>query len=172
MTSPLQSAEAKPPEPPEETGPIRFHPQKRPDEEELDMTPMVDVTFLLLIFFMVTAAFSLQKSLEVPTPESQQSAAESEEEEDESDYVIVEIRRDDAVFVNEIAAPSKQELLLKLREAREGPPGSGLRGPSKMRVLADRKCRHEKVVEVLDAGNEVRMEGIQLETVENEFAVF
>ena len=33
-------------------------------EDELDMTPMVDVTFLLLIFFMVTASFTLQKSLE------------------------------------------------------------------------------------------------------------
>ena len=33
-------------------------------EDELDMTPMVDVTFLLLIFFMVTASFTIQKSLQ------------------------------------------------------------------------------------------------------------
>ena len=31
-------------------------------EDELDMTPMVDVTFLLLIFFMVTASFTRSKS--------------------------------------------------------------------------------------------------------------
>ena len=37
------------------------------EEEEMDMTPMVDVTFLLLIFFMVTAAFSLQKSIKMPS---------------------------------------------------------------------------------------------------------
>ena len=41
-------------------------PRKNRPEEEMDMTPMVDVTFLLLIFFMVTAAFSLQKSIEMP----------------------------------------------------------------------------------------------------------
>ena len=41
-------------------------PENSTPRDELDMTPMVDVTFLLLIFFMVTASFSLQKSLPVP----------------------------------------------------------------------------------------------------------
>jgi len=36
-------------------------------DQELDMTPMVDVTFLLLLFFMVTAAFNLQKAIVLPT---------------------------------------------------------------------------------------------------------
>ncbi|QDT01934.1 biopolymer transport protein ExbD [Rubripirellula lacrimiformis] len=40
--------------------------RKHLSEEQVDMTPMVDVTFLLLIFFMVTAAFSMQKSIEMP----------------------------------------------------------------------------------------------------------
>ncbi len=35
---------------------------------EADMTPMVDVTFLLLIFFMVTAAFTMQSAIVVPKP--------------------------------------------------------------------------------------------------------
>ena len=34
------------------------------EESEMDITPMVDVTFLLLIFFMITASFAMQKSLE------------------------------------------------------------------------------------------------------------
>ena len=44
------------------------------EEEEMDMTPMVDVTFLLLIFFMVTAAFSVQKVIEVPAPQEQEAS--------------------------------------------------------------------------------------------------
>ncbi len=54
---------------PEEQGepPVSFE-RKFQSEDDLDMTPMVDVTFLLLIFFMITAAFSLQKSMEVPAP--------------------------------------------------------------------------------------------------------
>jgi biopolymer transport protein ExbD len=46
-------------------------PLRRPFRDgELDMTPMVDVTFLLLIFFMVTASFSLQKSIQMPRQHS------------------------------------------------------------------------------------------------------
>src|SRR5512146_2340419 len=46
-------------------------------DDGLDMTPMVDVTFLLLIFFMVTAAFALQRSIQIPTPAPSASAAAS-----------------------------------------------------------------------------------------------
>ncbi len=135
--------------------------------DDLDMTPMVDVTFLLLIFFMVTAAFSLQKSLEVPTPDQQENAAESrslEEIEEDDDFVVVRIAADNTVFVDGIAAPSEQELLLKLREARSGVPGTHSTGPSSLLVLAHGDCRHETVVMAIDAGNAVGMESVRLAT--------
>ncbi|MGL6194708.1 MAG: ExbD/TolR family protein, partial [Thermoguttaceae bacterium] len=47
--------------------------RRKTEQQELDMTPMVDVTFLLLIFFMVTAAFALQRSIEVP-PQNDENA--------------------------------------------------------------------------------------------------
>ena len=64
--------------------------------EELDMTPMVDVTFLLLIFFMITASFTMQKTLQVPPPEpDEKGASQSQEMEDfEEDSVIVTIEED------------------------------------------------------------------------------
>ena len=53
-----------------------FHINKRGlDESGLDMTPMVDVTFLLLIFFMITAAFSIQKSMQAEPPEPEDEGA-------------------------------------------------------------------------------------------------
>ena len=45
---------------------MEFRPLSNKSDSEMDMTPMVDVTFLLLIFFMVTAAFAMQKSFQVP----------------------------------------------------------------------------------------------------------
>ncbi|TWU08000.1 ExbD/TolR family protein [Stieleria varia] len=42
----------------------------REKSTQCDMTPMVDVTFLLLIFFMVTAAFSLQRAIAIENPET------------------------------------------------------------------------------------------------------
>jgi biopolymer transport protein ExbD len=149
-------------------GPVGLRIGGPSEREEMDMTPMVDVTFLLLIFFMVTAAFSLQKSIEVPPPDQAQSAAQArtiEEIEQDDDYVIVRIDRDSTVWVEDSEATSEQDLLVRLREARQGLPGS-TRGPSSLLVLADGDCRHETVVMVLDAGNAVGMEHVRLATAD------
>ncbi len=150
-------------DPSEETAPVTFRTTGPTDEDELDMTPMVDVTFLLLIFFMVTAAFSLQKSIEVPPPDQEQSAQARtvQEIEEDDDFIIARIDRDNTIWINDSEAPSEQEVLEKLREAREGLSDSAI-GPSTLLVLADGDCRHETVVMVLDAGNAVGMENVRL----------
>ncbi len=172
-----QGAKASPEEPDSDPGKadeefegVRFK-VKREEDEGIDMTPMVDVTFLLLIFFMVTAAFSLQKSLEMPTPDREESATQArtiEEIEMDDDYVIIRIERDNTVWVNDSEAPSPQEVLVKLREAREGTPGTRGTGPTSLLVLADGEARHETVVMALDAGNSVGMENVRLSTVDEE----
>ena len=157
------------PQPPEEAEPVRFG-RKRVSDEGLDMTPMVDVTFLLLIFFMVTAAYSLQKSIEVPPPDQEESSTQArpyEEYETDDDYVIIRIARDNTVWVNEQEAPSEQEVLVILREARDA-PGTGSRGPSSLLIVADTEALHETVVMALDAGNAVGMENVRLACVDEE----
>lgn len=156
-------------EPPAEEAEIRFQRPEVP-EEMMDMTPMVDVVFQLLIFFMMTAAFSLQKALEVPPPDPQQETAQAptlEELESESDFVIVRIDRDNHITVDGEEAPSPQELVTKLREARTGELKAGVPGRTGLLVLADPQCRHETVVMALDAGNAAGMERIRLATVED-----
>lgn len=147
--------------------PLRFESPETP-EEVMDMTPMVDVVFQLLIFFMMTAAFSLQKSLELPPSSSENQTAQAapvQELENESDFVIVRIDRDDIITVDGQDAPSEQELLAKLREAKSGAL-TGLGGSrTGLLVLADPECHHETVVMVLDAGNAVGMERVRLSTV-------
>jgi biopolymer transport protein ExbD len=167
-TPPAKTARA---ETPAEVPPVRFVGRRELDGE-MDMTPMVDMTFLLLIFFMVTAAYSLQRSLEIPPPDRHENVAQArtlEEVEQDDDYVIVEIHGDNTIFVDQSPASSEQELLVRLREAREGVPGSGSKGPSSLLVLASGECRHETVVMALDAGNAVGMENIRLATREEEF---
>ncbi len=149
---------------------IRFRDDAAREEDELDMTPMVDVTFLLLIFFMVTAAFSLQKSIEVPTPDPEQAeqARTIQEIDEDADYVVVQIDKDNTVWVGESESPSEQDLLVKLRAARFAGGASGQRGPTKLLVLADHECRHETVVRVLDAGNSIGFESLRLATVDED----
>ncbi len=139
-------------------------------DDELDMTPMVDVTFLLLIFFMMTAAFALQKSIEMPTPDRQEEAAQQRTIEDfeEEDYIIVRIDSDDTVWVEDAEAPSEQDLLSRLRELRRGEGANGSRPANSMLVLASGDARHEVVVRVLDAGHAVNMENVRLATVDDD----
>ena len=140
------------------------------EEPDMDMTPMVDVTFLLLIFFMVTAAFTMQKSFEIPTPKDDTNAKSRswEEFEEDPDYVVVRIDRYNTCHVlatnnaEEEEAPSQQDLLIKLREARDGS------GATRMLVMAHGDSLHERVVMVMDAGTDVGMEDVKLVTVEED----
>ncbi len=139
----------------------------RSKDDGLDMTPMVDVTFQLFIFFMVTAAFSLQMSIETPPPEPDDAAEQQQAVQiDMEDSIIIQIAKDDTIWVNDREATSEQDLLVKLRDALEGDSGSAR--PATLIVMADRECRHETVVRALDAGNSEGLQDIRLAYVDEE----
>lgn len=121
-------------------------------EDELDMTPMVDVTFLLLIFFMVTASFSLQKSMSMPRQQSDlPSSAPQEEPDEEPDMVTVQIDEFGSFLVLasdwERETPGKQNLISALREAIA--PFSGAVTLS-IEVHEDARLRY--LVDCMDSG--------------------
>lgn len=133
--------------------------RRRTEVEEMDLTPMVDVTFLLLIFFMITASFSLQKTLEVPAPdpESQGSSPVPLEQIEESS-VMVRVEPNDVYFVDDKPVPNADDLA----PAIAGAMATGTR--SELVIEAADAARHESVVRVYDAGNEVGMQRIRLAT--------
>ena len=137
-------------------------------DDEMDLTPMVDVTFLLLIFFMITAAFAVQKALEVPPMNDDAQSQPLDTLEDDS--VVVRIDADNVFWIGaplwaeEQRTPSIPEMLSKVREARGS--GSGSDGPTKLLVQANGDSRHEFVVAALDAGSGVGMEEIKLMSYE------
>ena len=152
---------------------VAFRSDKHDRDAEMDMTPMVDVTFLLLIFFMVTAAFTMQKSFEVPTPEDEQASQRPIQEiENDSDFVIVRVDEFNTFHVSaarwdeEREAPSQQDLLVRLMEARRGTPS--VAGATRMLVMASGEAHHEKVVTAMDAGTSAGMEDVKLVTVEED----
>ncbi len=121
-------------------------------EEEMDMTPMVDVTFLLLIFFMVTAAFSLQKSIEMPRQQTDApSTSVVEEESEDLDMVEVQVDEFGSFLVMapewERETPGKQNLITALKEAISG-NSDGMRLVVKVHEMA--KLR--SLVDAMDAG--------------------
>ena len=143
-------------------------------QPEMDMTPMVDVTFLLLIFFMVTAAFTMQKSFEIPTPKMDQPSTQTktiDDFEEDPDYVLVRIDEYNTFYVlasswdEERECPGEQDLIVNLRAASRGDDGTGAH---KLLVMAHGDASHERVVMAMDAGTAIGMEDVKLVTVEDD----
>ena len=91
--------------------------------EEMDLTPMVDVTFLLLIFFMITASFTIQKTLQFPPPEKDEEGAAIDpkpKEEFKEDSVIVDIDENGGITVEGSLVSDRSALVAAIENARAG----------------------------------------------------
>lgn len=138
-------------------------------ETDMDMTPMVDVTFLLLIFFMVTASFTLQKSIEQPPQTEEEPSLEVVvDEEEEPDYILVFVDEYNTFQViygdHDWECPSEQELIRRLREVKDDTSAGAT--PTELLVMGHAECLHERVVMAMDAGTEVGMASIQVTMTE------
>ena len=149
--------------------------KREPIQAEMDMTPMVDVTFLLLIFFMVTASFTMQKSQQIPKPQQSDGSAQVkslEDIRDNPDYVTVRIDSQNTFHVSapsmedEQEAPSRNELVIKVKQARQ--PDKQGKVPNKLLILAHGDALHARVVAAIDVGTDVGMEEVQLLKVEED----
>ena len=130
---------------------------------------MVDVTFLLLIFFMVTASFVIQMSMDLPTKQQDEPSPNVVEDfEDNPEYVSVfvsplneyRIRTSEYDWED---APNRHELRVKLSDALEAPSK-----PEKMLIMAHADCFHDKVIQAMDIGIELQYK-IQVIMTEDEF---
>ena len=165
--------EAPPPPAPPDDGQKPFHfemaPRRSEAEDDMDMTPMVDVTFLLLIFFMVTASFALQRSIAVPKPENDEPSSQKtvEDIEDDPDFITVRIDSLNNYLVigpeDEYPVVSRQDLLATLERLRDADPP-----PVALMVIAHGDCTHDKVVAALDCGTAIGIERVMLQTTEEE----
>ncbi|GAB5403628.1 MAG: biopolymer transporter ExbD [Aureliella sp.] len=147
-----------------------FAKPKAPPKEDMDMTPMVDVTFLLLIFFMVTASFSVQKSFPRPAPQDQEPSTNAVQRDPEDNPDIVRVQVDEFNAFNVITTDwdrvvgSKQDLIVALSDAHEG--DSSGNQPSKLIVEAHEESIHSAVIAALDAGREANFASFEITTVE------
>lgn len=129
----------------------------------LDLTPMVDVTFLLLIFFMVTASFTIQKTLSFPPPvenRKQYSGVPQRKEDFQDDSVLVDVDEIGAIVVDGIAVADPTQLVTAIEQARAA------EGRLKDRVLITRHydCPHDVSVRVVDAARQAQLQKILIAT--------
>lgn len=126
---------------------------KAADSTDMDMTPMIDVTFQLLIFFMLTAAFVVQKTLDMPPAKAETTAKRFTTSQLKQDNIFVVLKRDGAITVDGKATPL-EGLTSALRAAGKS------RENLEMVLDVDNDVEHELVVQVLDRAAEAEIQKV------------
>ncbi|NBB93591.1 MAG: biopolymer transporter ExbD [Gammaproteobacteria bacterium] len=123
--------------------------QEEREEPEINLTSLIDVVFLLLIFFMVSTTFERQALLRLDLPEA--STAESESVPDRVEFIVTD---DGRLFIgeDELVDPRQATVQAAIAERFRQQPEAVLV------IRADSEAPHGLVVRVLDSA---AAEGIQ-----------
>ncbi|HIF91797.1 MAG: biopolymer transporter ExbD [Myxococcales bacterium] len=114
------------------------------EDSEVDVTPMLDVVFIMLIFFIVTASFVKESGVDISRP----GAATAEMM--ERGNILIAITEGDIVWIDKREVDSRAVRANVERLRAENPEGSVV-------IQADRRSSNGRLVEVMDA---VRLAGV------------
>ena len=122
----------------------------RPEEDaQIDMTPMLDVVFIMLIFFIVTTSFVRESGVEVNRPK----AASASEQKNAGVFIAVKEN-------GEIYLDRKQLDVQKVHSVLERIIAE--RGEVGLVIQADELARHGVVVKVIDAAKSAGIKQISV----------
>jgi biopolymer transport protein ExbD len=128
------------------------------DEPDVNLTPLIDVVFLLLIFFMVSTTFEHQSRIQVELPEA---SAEPTTPEAESLEIIVDAQGRYFIGEEQVVNTQLKTLMGAITKV------IGDRTDMPVIVRADANSPHQSVVRVLDATSQLGLTRISLATTKS-----
>jgi len=137
---------------------MNFRSERR-DEVDLDITPLIDVVFLLLIFFMVSTTFEHNSEINITLPSSSKEVTEAK-----PDAVNVGLDAQGNVYINDKSLVNAQ---LETIKAALSDALVGLNEPPVI-ISADSNATHQSVVRVMDAARQLGLVKITFATQELE----
>ena len=133
-----------------------------PPNDFIDLTPAVDVTFQLLIFFMVTASFSMQKAFDVPPAKNVEGVSLNVTVPlDESPGVKVQVDPNNVMYVDSKKATTYQEIYDLLTAEK-----NAASGVSDLDLELDPESFHEMRIIVIDAATQAGFTRVRNKIVE------
>jgi|TARA_B110000046_G_scaffold128939_1_gene135422 biopolymer transport protein ExbD len=133
---------------------MNFRSERR-DEVDLDITPLIDVVFLLLIFFMVSTTFEHNSEINITLPSSSKSVTEKK-----PNAVNVSLDAQGNIYINgEVISNGQIETIkMALSDALVG-----LKEPPII-INADSNATHQSVVRIMDAASQLGLVKITFAT--------
>ena len=133
---------------------MRFRPQRQ-SETDINITPLIDVVFLLLIFFMVSTTFERESELKITLPE-----ASEEQVETKPDPILVRIDANEQVYIGDKPLVNTKvatigAALNEQAQALTDPP---------VIIRADAEVSHQTVIKVMDAARQYGLVNITFAT--------
>ena len=119
------------------------------DESEVNLTPMLDVVFIMLIFFIVTASFVKESGIDVTRPD----AATAERKERGS--ILVAISESGQVWIDKRHVDIRAVRANIERLAAENPQGAVV-------IQADKNSKNGILVQVMDAARLAGVESVSI----------
>lgn len=121
------------------------------EEVEINMTPMLDIVFIMLIFFIVTAVFVKESGVEVVRPESVTA------KEVKRVSTLIGITAEDEIWINKrkVALEEVRTIVMKLKQ--ENPKGNVV-------ITADSQSKSKTVVAVVEQLNQIGVAGVSIAT--------
>ncbi|WMS86623.1 ExbD/TolR family protein [Pleionea litopenaei] len=119
------------------------------EDSEINMTPMLDVVFIMLIFFIVTASFVKESGLEVNRPEAATAVKK------ERANILVAISPNNEIWINRRRVDIRAVQANIERLHAENPQGTVV-------IQADKKSTTEMLVKVMDAARSAGVSDVSL----------
>ncbi|MGV6859707.1 MAG: ExbD/TolR family protein [bacterium] len=129
--------------------------KQRSDEVEIGLTPLIDVVFILLIFFMVTTTFNRNSELKIDLPEATTEVKASQEK-----TIEIAIDASGHFYVNNVQIIGTQSgtLVKAIRKVL----GNNKTLP--VTIKADGKTPHQAVITAMDAASQLGLNRLSLAT--------
>src|SRR5690606_1591528 len=125
--------------------------QQPEDDSAIDLTPMLDVVFIMLIFFIVTASFVKEAGIDVTRP-----AAETAAKQDKAN-IFIALSPAGEIWIDRKTVPASQ-LKARLEKLKaEHPQGSVI-------IQAGKDSRSKQLMQVMDAARDAGIGEIAVAT--------
>lgn len=136
---------------------MKLAPQQS-QEPDVNLTPMIDVVFLLLLFFMITTSFVRESALQIDLPQA------TGEQRDDLEPINIVISADGEVLVNDIPIATMTDAVMRraLTEA------AGDRDNPQIVISADAESAYQLIITAMDNAQQLGYHRVTLATRQNE----